>query len=154
MKNVFDKQVSDELIARILQLTPDTQPVWGKMNVSQMLAHCNVPYEMVFASDSASKFKKAKGLKALMLRTFIKPIVVGTKPYRKNGPTAPEFKIVDEREFNAEKTKLLENIARAYESGPEFFDQRESPSFGALTSGEWSNLYYKHLDHHLNQFGV
>ena len=42
MKNIFEQAVTDEVIARIDNLTSKTQPVWGKMNVAQMLAHCSV----------------------------------------------------------------------------------------------------------------
>jgi hypothetical protein len=34
------------------------------------------------------------------------------------------------------------------------FEGKESNSFGALNSTEWNNMLFKHLDHHLNQFGV
>ena len=44
LPNIFEKSVADEVIARINNLTPATQPGWGKMNVAQMLAHCNVTY--------------------------------------------------------------------------------------------------------------
>ncbi len=154
MKNVFDKAVTDEMAGRIKRLTPDTKPLWGKMNVAQMLAHCYVPYDMAFSQDSGSRFKQATGLKAWFLKKFIKPLVVGDKPYKKNGPTAPEFKIVDQREFEVEQQRLLAGVERAYESGRDYFEQRPSPSFGPMTATEWSNLFYKHLDHHLQQFGV
>jgi hypothetical protein len=48
MKNIFDRSVVNELTARINRLTPTTAPQWGKMTVDQMLAHCNVSYEMVY----------------------------------------------------------------------------------------------------------
>ena len=48
LPNIFEKSVADEVIARINNLTPATQPGWGKMNVAQMLAHCNVTYEMIY----------------------------------------------------------------------------------------------------------
>ena len=48
LPNIFTKEVSDQIINRINQLTPETKPQWGKMNVAQMLAHCNVTYEMIY----------------------------------------------------------------------------------------------------------
>ncbi len=151
MESIFDKKVTDELATRVSKLTPETQPAWGKMSVAQMMAHCNVAYDEVYAPD---KFKTATGLKLWFLRTFIKPMVVGEKPYRKNLRTAPEFLIVDERTFQTEHEKLLANIHRAHEDGREYFEGRLAPSFGPMTADEWSNLFHKHLDHHLRQFGV
>lgn len=150
MKNIFDQDISTQLIDRINQLTPATEKLWGKMTVAQMLAHCNVTYEFVFDN----KHKKPSGFKKLMLKTFVKNAVVSEKPYKKNGPTAPEFLIKDEKNFETERNRLIVYITKTQELGDNYFDNKESHSFGKLTKTEWSNMFYKHLDHHLNQFGV
>jgi hypothetical protein len=48
LPSVFLPEVANELIARIHLLQPNTSPLWGKMNASQMLAHCNITYEYIF----------------------------------------------------------------------------------------------------------
>tara|TARA_R110002050_G_scaffold244268_1_gene380877 strand:+ start:32855 stop:33307 length:453 start_codon:yes stop_codon:yes gene_type:complete len=150
MKNVFDKEVSNEIIGRINQLNHETKPVWGKMNVGQMLAHCNVTYDMDFTDD----FPKATGMKKFLLTLFIKNGVVGEKPYPKNGRTAPQFLITDKRVFEDEKTKLIHYITKVQQLGTSHYEGRASVSFGELKANEWNNMFYKHLDHHLSQFGV
>ena len=40
MKNVFDSAVADDLKKRILRLNPDSERQWGRMTLSQTLAHC------------------------------------------------------------------------------------------------------------------
>jgi hypothetical protein len=62
--------------------------------------------------------------------------------------------ISDERNFATEQTRLIDFISRTQKQWAEFYDGLESHAFGALTRQEWSNLFYKHLDHHLQQFGV
>ena len=64
------------VIQRINNLKADATPLWGKMSVDKMLAHCNITYEM--ALDG--KHPKPTGLKKTMLKLFVKPIVVGKKP--------------------------------------------------------------------------
>ena len=150
MKNLFQKQDLENTIARINQLTPQTQPQWGKMNVSQMLAHLNVAYDMAFTNQ----YQKPGAIKKFMLKMFIKSAVVGPKPYPKNGRTAPDFIISDERDFEKEKKKLTEYLHKTQQLGATHFENRESHSFGPLTSSEWNVLFSKHLDHHLTQFGV
>jgi len=150
MKNIFEKEVTNEVIDRINQITPSTKNVWGKMNAAQMLAHCNVTYEMVYSD----KHKKPKGLKKFLLKTFVKKIVVSEKPYAKNGRTAPEFIISEQKELDNEKNRLIEHLKKTQELGSQHFENKESHSFGKLTSNEWNNMFYKHLDHHLTQFGV
>ena len=150
MKNIFEKNISNEVIERINRLTPESKPQWGKMSADQMLAHCNVTYEFVFDN----KHKKPSGFKKLMLKTFVKNAVVSEKPYKKNGRTAPEFLIKDEKNYETEKNRLIAYITKTQELGDNYFENKESHSFGKLTKTEWSNMFYKHLDHHLNQFGV
>lgn len=150
MKNIFDKEVSDEIITRINNLNMDSQRHWGTMDSAQMLAHCNVTYEMVFEN----KHPKTNGFKKILLKLLVKPIVLSEKPYKKNSPTAPQFKIKGAKNFDDEKTLLLDFVNKAQELGSSFFDHKESKSFGKLTSEEWNAMFYKHLNHHLNQFGV
>lgn len=148
--NIFTEEVSKQIIDRIEKLTNETPALWGKMNVSQMLAHCNVTYEMIYTD----KHPKSGAFTKFMLKLFVKKTVVGEKLYAKNGQTAPAFKISDAREFEKEKANLIENILRTQKLGEAHFDGKESHSFGVLTKNEWNNMFYKHLDHHLSQFGA
>ncbi|MDO6737996.1 DUF1569 domain-containing protein [Wenyingzhuangia sp. 2_MG-2023] len=150
MKNMFNAIDTAEMIKRIESLTPAAQPNWGKMNVDQMLAHCNVTYELVFEDLHA----KPNVFKKLILKLFVKDIVVGDKPYKKNGQTAPEFVIKDNRKFETEKKRLIDYINKTQQLGENFFEGKESLSFGVLTIKEWNTMFAKHLDHHLTQFGV
>lgn len=150
MENIFDANVADKITARIDQLTPDSKPLWGKMSVSKMLAHCNVTYELVYTD----KHPKPNGLMKFVLKLLVKSKVVNEDPYKQNGPTAPAFIIKDDKDFAAEKTRLIDHINQTQQHGRAFFDNKESHSFGPLTADEWNNMFYKHLDHHLRQFGV
>lgn len=148
--DIFDREVSDGIIERLNMLTPESQRQWGKMSVDQMLAHCCVAYEMIYEPD---KHPKPKFPMSLILKLIVKPMVTGDKPPRKDSPTAPQFIISDAREFEKERTRLIDYINRTTELGADHFDGRESHSFGVLNKTQWSNMLYKHIDHHLQQFG-
>ena len=150
MKNIFTREIAGEIIDRIDKLESGTKPLWGKMSVSQMLAHCNVTYEMVYEN----KHPKPNTFKRFLLKLFVKKIVVSEKPYNKNTRTAPEFLIKEDKNFDIEKVRLTSYIKKTQELGETHFDGMESHSFGVLTKTEWNNMFYKHLDHHLTQFGV
>ncbi len=150
MKSVFNLEDSQEIISRINKLTKNSQPLWGKMSVDQMLAHCNVTYEMVY--DNIHPEQNA--LTKFFLKLFVKNIVVSDKPYPKNSKTAPAFIITDSKNFANEKTRLIDYITKTQELGGGYFEGRESHSFGELKMVEWNNMFYKHLDHHLSQFGI
>lgn len=150
LSNIFTKSVADNVIQRINKLEPVTQPNWGRMSVDQMLAHCNVTYEMVYED----KHPKPGFLLKLILKSFVKNKVVNELPYNRNSRTAPMFLIKESKNFEAEKNRLIGYITRTQEMGENKFDNRESLSFGKLSKTEWNNMFYKHLDHHLTQFGV
>lgn len=150
MEHIFDIEVSRKIVMRINQLTADAQPQWGKMNVAQMLAHCCVTYETVYTD----KHSEPNAFVKLILKLFVKKIVTNEVPYKKNGQTAPHFLISDQREFEKERERLIDYVERAQKDGAAFYENRTSHSFGVLSLQEWSNLFYKHLDHHLTQFGV
>lgn len=150
LPNIFKKEVSDKVIQRINLLKPNSQPNWGKMNVAQMLAHSNVTYEMVFEN----KHPKPNFFMKLIMKAFVKKIVVSETPYKHSSQTAPAFIIKDSRDFETEKNRLIEHINKTQQLGEASFENKISHSFGSLSKAEWNNMFYKHIDHHLNQFGV
>lgn len=150
LPNIFTKAVADSIIERINKLNPASQANWGKMNVSQMLAHCNVTYEMAFEN----KHPKPNFFLRFILKSFVKDMVTNETPYKQNSQTAPAFIIGDVRNFEFEKSRLIQYITKTVEVGESYFEGKESNSFGALSTKEWNNMFYKHLDHHLKQFGV
>ena len=81
-------------------------------------------------------------------------MVVGPKPYKKNTRTAPIFLVEGPRDFEKERQRLLDHLDKTQKLGTAHFHQKESHAFGPLTEKEWNTLFYKHLDHHLQQFGV
>ena len=150
LPNIFTKEVSTDIIERIGHLKADSQPKWGKMSVAQMLAHCNVTYEMTYEDIHP----KSNFLMKFILKTFVKKVVTNEVPYKQNSSTAPQFIIKETKNFEVEKKRLADYITKTQQLGESHFDGKESHSFGALNKTEWNNMFYKHLNHHLTQFGV
>jgi Protein of unknown function (DUF1569) len=150
LPSVFSSETSNQLLQRIDKLTESTQAEWGKMDVAQMLAHCSVTYEMIYTDihPKPGAFKRA------LLKLFLKGSLTSENPYKKSSPTAPEFIIKSSKDFSAEKKRLKDYLQQVQQEGADKFEGKESNSFGAMTATEWSNLMYKHLDHHLMQFGI
>lgn len=147
---IFDTTTTQLHLQRLDKLTQATSPIWGKMNAAQMLAHLNIAYS---SADITSAPKNGLMTK-LMMRLFVKGIVVGDKPYAKNSRTAPNFIITTEQDFEKEKSILIHNIKDIEAKGLTYFEGRENPAFGKLTGKEWSNLFGKHIEHHFEQFGI
>lgn len=148
--NIFEQETVLLLINRIHNLNSDTKAHWGKMDAAQMLAHCNVTYELVYDT----KHPKPNALLKFILTKLVKNKVVSEKPYPKNGKTAPQFIIKGAKDFDRESQRLIDYIERTKSLGENYFNGKESHSFGKLSINEWNNMFYKHINHHLNQFGV
>jgi len=147
VKNLFDPSVKQEIIERINKLTPQTQRQWGKMNVSQMLAHVQMPIRIAFGTH------QPKGSFLLrLIGPLFKSKLWDENPYKRSLPTDPTFIMINsEKEFESERSALLELIDKFSE---ESLVSEKHPVFGKLTKDNWSKATWKHLDHHLKQFGV
>jgi Protein of unknown function (DUF1569) len=147
VKNLFDPAVKQDIIARINTLTPESKPLWGKMNVAQMLAHLQVP---ISVADGTQKLKRT--FFGRIVGPMVKSILYNDKPFKRSLPTDPSFVMVgNEKNFESEKEKLLLIVNNFSEAS---IVNETHTFFGKLTKEQWSKGTWKHLDHHLQQFGV
>jgi Protein of unknown function (DUF1569) len=149
MKNLFDAGVYNEITERINKLTPQSQRQWGKMNVAQMLAHCKEAFKVPLSDK-----KMPRMFLGLLVGWMIKAKLYNDSPWKRNLPTAPNFIIKDERDFEKEKKELTSLINQFYNGGPGNVGKFPHPMFGSFTPEQWGKSMYKHLDHHFQQFGV
>jgi len=149
MKSIFNKTHAAEIVKRIDRLCANTKPEWGSMQAAQMLAHCSA-----FQDIPMGKAFPPRGLLGRFVGRFAKSMFYNEKPLPHNMSTIPTIIIEDNREFMVEKEKLKQKIAIFQRGGPEKCSTHPHPFFGNLTPEQWGKGIYKHLDHHLKQFGV
>lgn len=149
MKSLYEKSSLEEIKARINKLTPQSQRLWGKMEVDQMLAHCA---ETMLVTTGQKKLPRT--FLGYVLGPLFKASYYNEKPLSKNSPTANEFIIHEKRDFDSEKNRLIKLIQQFQEGGEEKCTKEPHAFFGKLTAEQWGKGMYKHIDHHLNQFGV
>lgn len=149
MENLLNEHHATALLARIDALHPESKAEWGKMNVGQMLAHIQVP---ILVAIGEKKLKRT--LVGILFGGIAKRKLTGEKPFPKNLPTDPSFIKKEEHDFNKEKEQLVSLIKRVVASGEAGLTPLPHPFFGKMTNEEWGSSLWKHLDHHLRQFGV
>lgn len=149
MKNLFDGIVYSEVIMRLNKLEPASQRQWGKMDVAQMLAHCTAAFKVPLSEKRLPRM-----FLGYLLSWMIKSKMYDDQPWKKNLPTSPDFVMKDSKNFEEEKKLLLELVERFYQAGPAGISKFPHPFFGHFTPTQWGQSMYKHLDHHLQQFGV
>ncbi len=150
MKNIFNKADGNEILARIEKLTPESKPLWGTMNVAQMLAHAARAAQM----PTGDITPKRAGFPINIIGSLLKSKILNSPTFRKNSPTAPEIKITDPREFQKEKENFIASVKKLVDNGESIAKATHHPFFGKMSAQEWGRINYIHANHHLTQFGV
>jgi hypothetical protein len=146
VKDLFDPAVKREIIERINKLTPDSQRQWGKMDAAQMMAHCQVPMGVALGTH-----KLKRNFILGLIGPFFKKKLYGPEPFKRSLPTDKSFVMADKKDFEKEKQALTQMVNSF--TAENMVDEKH-PFFGRLTKEQWSKGTWKHLDHHLQQFGV
>jgi hypothetical protein len=135
-----------EVRRRVQALTPEAKPLWGKMSVDQMLHHVNLVLAEALGEHRAAP--NVRGLPKPLVRW-----VIINLPWGKGAPTRPDMRIPqgDRYDFSQEKERCLSMIDR-FLAKPMSETWPPSANF-SMTGRHWSQLQYKHLNHHLTQFG-
>lgn len=150
MKNLLDIKIISEVEHRISSLNENSQRLWGKMNVNEMVCHCSDQLRLAFGE------LHSKDVGNPILKTFVKHLILWGMPAPKGKvETVPELKQgvggTKPTTFEQDKKTLLDlvgNFQLRIEKNPD----QVHPAFGKLTTKQWARLCYTHLDHHLKQF--
>ncbi|MHC4925054.1 MAG: DUF1569 domain-containing protein [Planctomycetota bacterium] len=149
MKSLFEDGEYESLRGRVESLAPDTPPQWGKMNAAQACAHVAAALEAATGHRPLSRPFIAK-LIGWMFRGFM----LGEKPFPRESQTHPDLRFNDERAFETEHRRLLTAMKDFMAAGPEGVAKYEHAMIGRMTGDEWGRLQHKHIEHHLQQFGL
>ena len=148
MKTLFDPETHSELLARLEQLTPTAERQWGKMSPAQMMEHTARAIEMATGDVPMKQHVIGKAIGWIFKGKFL-----GEQPFSKNSPTGPTMIVADEPDFEDTRARLKTLITDLHTRGPSAVDGNVHGFFGRLTGDEWGITQYKHVDHHLRQFG-
>lgn len=149
MESIFSPVDNKNLIERIEKLTPITLSQWGKMTVSQMMEHCQQPIKVAHGT-----LKLKSNWMSFLFGKMMKKKLLERKPFAHGMPTVKEFKILHEPDFESAKKELVYLVTLFADKGHACIKNTKHPFFGEMTMQEWDVLQWKHLDHHLKQFGV
>ena len=149
MTTLFDPAVNAEICNRIGKLEASSKARWGKMNVEQMLAHAYLSLQVSFGN-----IELKPGILGTFFRGISRRILLAKKPYPKHLPADKKVLTKEPGGFSEERQRL-ENAVRSYlEKGPEGLSKKPHNIIGKITPEQSAFISFKHLDHHLRQFGV
>lgn len=136
-----------ELVERLGHLRPETRAQWGSLDAARMLCHL---------ADSLhaglGRLAVAPGQGPAILRHFpMKQLALTVIPMPKGAKAPPELLATAPGDFESDRRRVVEGMEESAASsgrGPEHF------LFGAMSMEQWNALQWKHIDHHLRQFGM
>jgi hypothetical protein len=148
MPSFWNPTTRAQICRRVERLTAEHTPRWGKMNAAQMLAHLNDAMRLAHGELATTP-------KATPLRHWpIKQLVVYVLPWPQGAPTAPELLArMGTAELGVEQAEF-QGLADRLAAKSDTDRWPEHPAFGTLSHQAWGVLQFRHIDHHLRQFGL
>ena len=148
MKSLFDPSTEQEIIQRIQTLSIENKALWGKMNITQMLEHKILCEDMYLGTNQVKRVFIGKILGGI----FLKMVLKNDKPFSQGTPTAKELMPVSNAADVEEQKSVW--ISKIQENRIHPIEQFIHPFFGSMNKQQIGYLNYKHIDHHLRQFGA
>jgi hypothetical protein len=148
LRSLFEESSQKEILRRLSLFSPEAPRQWGKMSAPQMLAHCAAALEAGTGDNP-----RPRKLIGRIFAPFVRKGLLGDKPFSKGSPTDPAFIVRDDRDFDAERARVIALVDSFCARGKDAAGTQIHSFFGRMTGDEWGRLMYKHLDHHLRQFG-
>lgn len=145
-RTLFDPAAREAIRARVDRLTPERKPLWGRMDAGKVVVHLTAQLRAGLGELPCAP-QKTPFNNWLMRRL----IVYG--PWPRGAPTAPEFLATPPATWAADMADLRAAIDR-FGARDEAGEWPEHPAFGRLSGRLWGVLAWRHMDHHLRQFGV
>lgn len=146
MKNIFNPAHRQELLQRVDALKPDSQRLWGTLSVEGMINH--IGRQLLVGLGEIEVPPKSSP----MALPGVRWLMICVVPWPKGAQTAPQLLPADPESFESEKAGFHRLVESFVEQEPRGFSPH--PLFGSLSTGLWGQLAYRHVDHHLRQFGV
>lgn len=149
MYNLYNKEDNDKIIERIKKINNGSKALWGQMDAAGMLYHLQEPIRV-----SLGELKLKQSLLGRLFGKMALKEVLSDKPFRKGVPTSNEFKPKGSYDLEKEKSELIKIVSSLAAKDPGEIGRNPHPFFGKLTPEEWNTITWKHINHHLTQFGV
>lgn len=149
MLTLFDATVNRDIITRLANLTPGCKASWGKMSAGEMLVHLDLSLQANFG-----KLLLRKSWIGVFFKPAARRVLLGNKPLPRRLPAPKETLSAAPADFAAEKKNVIAMIRLYAEKGASVLGTQPHNILGKITPEESAFIAYKHIDHHLRQFGL
>lgn len=147
MQSLFDNQVRANIRERMMKLTPETKAQWGKLDAPRLLTHMIDTFRVAFGEQEVQPSK------SVLYSAFGRWLVIDSPiPWPKGAPSSAEFWLTRPGDFEQDRRRVMDYIDRFANGSNQKWGK--SPRLGVMSAEQWSRMNYRHLNHHLTQFGL
>ena len=151
MRNIFEPRRHAELVARLERLRPDSPRQWGRMTPHQAVCHLSDSFRAILHDRPLPPRRLDARRRLTRFVAFTLPL-----PWPKGVPTSAAVDAEKDGtppgDFEADVAELIELLRRFVDSDARTLEPHYV--WGAMSRGEWGRYGYRHVDHHLRQFGA
>lgn len=148
MRSIFQPSACEEVLARLDRLLPESPQKWGRMGAPEVLPH------LADGLRQALGEIPAKPVKSPLAVFPVNWLLIHVLPWPKGKAKSPgEFLKRKPTRWEADLSECKRLVKAVHLRGPHA-DWPTSPTFGRISGASWGVLAYRHLDHHLRQFGA
>ncbi|MGH1335830.1 MAG: DUF1569 domain-containing protein [Aureispira sp.] len=149
MKSLANTVDREEILGRIQNLQPDSNALWGKMTVAQMFAHCTGALNM-----ATGELRLPRRLISYFIGPFLRVFYYNDRAFPKGLNTDKALVVTAPKDFQIEQQRLIDALQNYPKEATAADQGAVHPLLGYFTAAQWAKGMYKHLDYHLQQFGV
>ncbi len=148
-RSLRDEKGRQSILDRLEALTPEHPRLWGRMKPVQLLPHLAGGLRLALGERKleASPPGPVRG-------ALLRYLAIHCLPWPKGKIQSPPGAFgTPSLGWNRDRDVVAELIERFATTPPGRLADAH-PSFGRMRPRDWDVLQYRHLDHHLRQFGV
>lgn len=148
--NIFNAKDFELILKKINALSDSSKRQWGTMSLPEMLKHCSLQLKMALSEIQGSKHEGS-----FVLRSGFGRWMGLYGPCWQKGAITPSQMNIEKQNistcsFIIERKQFISYL-KLVQTKDNF---QAHPIFGKLNEKDWGRLIWKHLDHHLRQFGA
>jgi hypothetical protein len=150
MRSIFDPSDLRDLRRRLAALTPHADRRWGRMTPHQAVCHLNDWFKAILGDRPIPGKAPSAGIKILRFIAFNTPV-----PWLRGFPTSP---MQDQEKYGTPPADFARDVAELEALMTRFAGTRgltllPHNRWGRMSPGMWGRYGYRHVNHHLRQFG-
>lgn len=153
MRTIRDEGALRSLVERLNRLGPDTPGRWGVLTAGEMLCHLGDAHESVLGERVSTELTTSRRSRPLFKWLALYAPVPWPKGVKTRRGVDPRTEGTRPADFERDRERAIASLERLALADPTTLPAQHF-LFGPMSARDWQRWAYRHVTHHLRQFGV